>query len=286
MKIIYIIIISLAVCIDGFSQTARPAHKKIKAVKSKRSAGQAVAPAASPRVTITEQYLNGTAGKNQAADTSALKNAGNKSPFAGGIHAAPNAGEKFDTLSSNTNNTNNGDIQPVTAAPVAASNDTVFNTNTIIENGTTTNSGAVDRSGQAQFGQTNWGNTRSTVGESQWTIPPPVTASFSNEFPSAGNLSWTKNNIDTSIYSARYKSGDSWVTANYNSSGQRLDTRTEVPLTLLPATINTYISKLPTTLPVAAITKWQVLGKSDVYEIKTKTGKTIYVSSDGTEVSR
>ena len=150
----------------------------------------------------------------------------------------------------------------------------------------TTNSGAVDRSGQAQFGQTNWGNSRSTVGESQWTIPPPVTASFTKEFPSAGNLKWSRNNADTSIYSARYKSGDRWVTTNYSVSGQRLDTRTEVPLTLLPQNVSAYVSKMPSDLTVLTITKWEVLGKSDVYEIQTKTGKKIYVNDDGSEANR
>jgi len=282
MKIFYPIIL-LFICITSYSQTTTSQNKRTKTAKHlKKNTIQPSLPAAQPRITITEQYLKGTGGKYQNTDTAA-KSKGNKSPFAGGIHAAADAGEKFDTVSSITNNAAPENIAGV---PVAAPNDTVFNSNTINNNGITTNSGAVDRSGQAQFGQTNWGNSRSTVGQSQWTIPPPVSASFSKEFPTAGDLFWTRNSTDTSLYSARYKSGDRWVTSNYNTSGQRLDMRTEVPLTLLPQRVNAYISKLPANLPVTTISKWQVLGKADVYEIQTKTGKTIYVTDEGTEINR
>lgn len=285
MKTIYIIIIFSVFCFNGYSQTEKSVNKKVNRAKSFKNNTNRVGgsvKAAKPRVTATERYLKGTR-RNSNADTSSLKKAGNKSPFASGIHAAANAGEKFDTLQQNANNPNTGNV---TVTPVAAPNDTIFNTNTINNNGATINSGAVDRSGQAQFGQTNWGNSRSTVGESQWTIPPPVAASFNKEFPAAGDLTWTRNNADTSIYSARYKSGDTWVTTNYSVSGQRLDMRTEMPLTLLPRRVSAYVDKLPNNLQVSAISKWQVLGKPDVYEIQTRTGKTIYLNNEGKEVSR
>lgn len=284
MKLFYVFIL-LAFFVSGYSQTKRSAHKKTHSPKSFKNAvtPPGASKPAQPRETATDRYLKGPADKNPDANTSAVKNAGSKSAFAGGVHAAANAGEKFDTVSAKVNdaNTNN-----VTSSSGTFANDTIFNTNTVINNGVTTNSGAVDRSGQAQFGQTNWGNSRSTVGESQWTIPPPITASFSKEFPAAGNLTWTRNNTDTSIYSARYKSGETWITTNYNVSGQRLDMRTEMPLTLLPQPVSAYISKLPTDLQVSTISKWQVYGKPDVYEIQTRTGKTLYVNNDGTDSKR
>jgi hypothetical protein len=292
MKIIYILLL-LAICINSYSQTRRSGgYKKnhTKTYKNNLKGNELnnkindTVPVVKPRETATERYLKGTSVKNANADTS--KSTGTKSPFTSGIHPAANAGEKFDTTNGNlnVNNTNNDNV---VNSPVAAPNDTIFNTNTIsANNGVTTNSGAVDRSGQAQFGQTNWGNSRSTVGESQWTIPPPVSASFTKEFPSAGDLTWTRNNTDTSIYSARYKSGDTWVTTSYRVSGERLDMRTEVPLTLLPKRVSSYISKLPANSSVTTITKWQVLGKSDVYEIQTRTGKTMYVNNEGAEVNR
>ncbi len=281
MKFIYIILL-LVFSINSYSQTKKNSHKKkihSKALNNNSNQISSTNQIAKPRETATDRYLKGPANKNGNADTS--KNTANKNPFAGGIHAAANAGEKFDTLHSDANNAN---TQNVTGTSAASSNDTVFNTNTVTNNGLNTNSGAVDRSGQAQFGQTNWGNSRSTVGESQWTIPPPVTASFTKEFPSAGNLTWTRNNRDTSIYSARYKSGDTWVTTNYSVAGQRLDMRTEMPLTLLPQPVSAYLAKLPNNLQVSTISKWQVYGKPNVYEIQIRTGKTLYVNEEGAEV--
>ena len=61
--------------------------------------------------------------------------------------------------------------------------------------------------------------------------------------------------------------------------------RTEVPLVSLPQAVNNYISKLPATLQISTVSRWQVLGKADVYEIQTRSGKTIYVYNDGTEVN-
>lgn len=239
-----------------------------------------------PRETVTEKYLNGSLDGRGGADTSARKTIGRRSPFAVGVHAAPDAKEKFDTVNSNQN-ANNTSSGTTTAAvtPVAAPNDTIFNNNTVTDNNVNTNSGAIDRSGNAQFGQSNWGNSRSTVGESEWTVPPPVTASFTKEFPTARDAIWSRNGQDSTNYSARYKSGDSWITSNYTATGERLDMRSEVPMAKLPLAVSNYVSKLPTNLKVTTISKWQVLGKPDVYEIKTLAGKTFYVNSEGTEAT-
>lgn len=296
MKTLYIILIT-AICINGYSQTTKSVHNKINKTRSLKNTNRIkiahnqisdTAQAALPRETITEKYLKGPADRNAKADSSAAKNAAAKSPFVGGIHAAPNAGEKFDTTNKNINNiqnVNNANNANAAVTPVAAPNDTIFNANTITDNGVLTNSGAVDKSGHAQFGQSNWGNSRSTVGESQWTVPPPITASFIKEFPTAGSTTWSRNYKDTSIYVARYKAGDMWITTNYNASGQRLDMRTEVPLISLPQAVSAYISKMPTNLQVTTVSRWQVLGKADVYEIQTRTGKTIYVNNEGAEVN-
>lgn len=305
MKVLYIILF-VAFSLNGYSQTARSAHSKINKTRTSKNNNKVklsynrisdTAAVVKPRETVTEQYLKGTLDKNTHADTSASKSTAAKSPFVGGIHAAPGATTKLDTANrnvyninnvNNVNNANNADnvnSPNVTAVPVAAPNDTTFNVNTVTDNGELTNSGAVDRSGNAQFGQSNWGNSRSTVGESEWTVPPPITASFVKEFPTAANTTWSRNNKDTTIYSARYKAGDAWVTSNYSASGQRLDMRTEVPLVLLPQPVSNYVSKMPSNLQVTGITRWQVLGKADVYEIRTRAGKTIYVNNEGAEVN-
>jgi hypothetical protein len=231
-----------------------------------------------PRQTVTEKYLNGPARK--ASDTASSKSADAASPFVSGVHAADNAPKKFDT----TANSHSAKNQTANTT-IAGGNDTTFNVNTtLFQKGVTTNSGAVDRSGQAQFGQTNWGDSRSTVGESQWTIPPPITASFNKEFPASNTATWTRNNVDTTIYSAKYKSGSQWIITNYNSSGERLDMRTEVPLIQSPRPVSVYMAKQPANFKAASIYKLQVQGKADLYELETATGKRIYINNDGVEV--
>lgn len=248
---------------------------------------------AAPRQTVTERYLNGPERKSSATKNSTTNNAANNnpatngnstnaSPFVGGVYAGGNAGKTFDTLNT-SNNVNRGNNTSSTT--IRGGNDTTFNANTINNGGITTNSGAVDRSGQSQFGQTNWGSSRSTVGESQWTVPPPITASFNKQFPEANTATWTRNNVDTSIFSARYKSGVSWVTTNYNAAGQRLDMRTEYPLPQAPRPVSVFIAKQPANFEVVSIYKVEIQGKPDMYEVQTRNGKTIYVNNDGMEVN-
>ena len=234
-----------------------------------------------PRQTATDRYLNGPArnGKSGAASGSSGAS-GNANTFVSGVHAANNAAKTFDTTHRNTYSNSQ-----TTSTNIVGGNDTTFNSNTISQGGVSTNSGAVDRSGQAQFGQTNWGNSRGTIGESQWTIPPPITASFNKEFPASNSATWTRNNVDTTIYSARYRSGAQWVTTNYNTSGQRLDMRTEFPLLQPPRAVSVYMAKQPNGFKVQSIYQLQVQGKPDVYEVLTKTGKTIYLNTDGMETN-
>jgi hypothetical protein len=216
-----------------------------------------------------------------------------KSPFVSGIHAAPNAEKKLDTnnragTNVNTNRTTTSSTSSTVGVVVPGGNDTTFNVNTIgSTNSVNTNSGAVDRSGQSQFGQTNWGrNERNTIGESQWTVPPPITSSFNKEFPSANSATWIRNNVDTTQYSVRYKTGATWVTSTYNGSGNRLDMRTEIPLVQAPTPVSIYLSKQPSNFKINSISRLQVQGKPDVYELRLSNGKTAYVNNDGMEVKQ
>jgi len=168
---------------------------------------------------------------------------------------------------------------------IAGANDTTFNVNTLRASGTTTNLGAVDRSGQAQFGQSNWGNSRSTVGEGQWTVPPPLTASFNREFPSVGSTTWERNFIDTSIYSAKHKRGVQWVTTRYHTKGQRIDTRTEYTVLQPPRGVVVFSARQSADFKIARIYKLQLQGRPEVYEVETTSGKKVYINSDGIEVN-
>jgi hypothetical protein len=228
---------------------------------------------------ITEQRLNGPAGTTTTG--SSAKTPANETPFANGVHAADNAAKTFDSLNTNANTIHRN---TQTGVNVAAANDTTFNVNTARQNSVNTNAGAVDRSGQSQFGQTNWGrNARNTVGESQWTVPPPITSTFNKEFPAANSATWTRNNVDTTIYSARYKSGESWVTSRYNAAGERIDTRFEVPMVQAPRPVSVYLAKQPSNFRITSISRLQIEGKPEVFEIITAAGKTIYINNDGME---
>jgi len=158
---------------------------------------------------------------------------------------------------------------------VAGGNDTTFNVHMIADPGITTSLGAVDRSGQAQFGQSNWGNSRSTVGESQWTVPPPITPSFNKNFQVVNSGAWARNNMDTSISSTKYKSGARWLTTSYNISGQRLKEKSEYPLLQPPRAALVYAAKQPPNFQISKIYRLQIQGKADVYEIETTSGKYI-----------
>ena len=241
-----------------------------------------------PRETITERYLKSSATTRFSHDSSHRTAADSSSgPFVTGIHPANNAAKTYDTLNTpaNANNVNGATSVNAGSTSIEPANDTVFNANSIKENGITTTSGAVDRSGQAQFGQANWGDSRGTVGEGQWTVPPPITASFNKQFPAVNNATWTRNNRDTSIFSARYNNGTSWIIMNYNAAGERLDMRTEFSLPQPPRPVSIFIAKQPADFQAAAIYRLQVPGKPDLYEIQTKTGRTIYINNDGNTVS-
>jgi len=296
MKTILISVIAGFICLQVNSQVTRRTATKTSATKVTRkntpnkttpgkAAGQRSAqsntPSVKTRQTITESRLNGPDGVN--ASTRPAKTTTKESPFVNGVHPAENADRSLDTVAANSNSVNLNSQDNVI---IASANDTTFNANTKSQNGVNTTSGAVDRSGQSQFGQTNWGrDTRNTVGESQWTIPPPVTSTFNKEFPTANSATWSRNNADTSIYSARYRSGANWVTSSYNSSGERLGTRFEIPLVQAPRAVSVYLAKQPSTIRIASISRLQIQGKPEVYEIKTANGKTVYVNNDGMETA-
>jgi hypothetical protein len=46
-----------------------------------------------------------------------------------------------------------------------------------------------------------------------------------------------------------------------------------------------FIAKQPKNFHVTSIYRVQVQGKPEIYELQTKTGKTVYVNNDGMEVS-
>jgi hypothetical protein len=229
-----------------------------------------------------------SATQRQATNSSNTSSASSaKSPFVGGIQAAPNADKALNksanssrTTRSSNNNTNSVGVN------VAGGNDTTFNVNTVNQGGVTTNSGAVDRSGQSQFGQTNWGrNNRNTVGESQWTVPPPITSSFNKQYPGANSVEWQRNNADTTQFTARYNFGGTWVTTTYNNGGEKLETRTEIPLVQAPRPVSVYLAKQPSNFTITSIYRLQLHGKPQVYEVKTSAGKTIYINDDGMETA-
>jgi hypothetical protein len=212
--------------------------------------------------------------KNQAAPAA--------SPFVSGITAAPNAARTFDTVVT-TGPAASGTVGTV----IPGGNDTTFNSNTIAPtSGVGSTSGAVDRSGQSQFGQTNWGRNehRNTVGESQWTIPPPITASFNREFPEQNQATWIRNQVDTNQYSVRYRQGANWVTSTYDASGTRINMRTDIPLVQAPAPVSGFIAKQPSTFQVASISRINLQGRPEVYELRLANGQSTYVNNDGMEV--
>ncbi len=273
-----IIILFLSWGLNSFSQTTTNKSKSKKSKTTLSSQTTANNSLAKPRQTITEKYLNGNRAANEASKT-AVKDS---SPFVSGIHAAPNAKKVYDSIPPANPNSIEHNTRATTSTAVIG--DTIANANTVIESGIPTTSGAVDKSGQTQFGQSNWGSSRGTVGESQWTVPPPVTSSFVKEYPTATNIAWIRSATDSSVYSARYKAGAEWIVSSYNATGNRLDRRTEISLQQLPQTVDTYMKGQPATFQATYINRLQIQGKPEVYEIRTKSGQVIYLDMEGREV--
>lgn len=286
MKAAFIVFVTVANT-AAFGQVARSAGEvdRLRAINKTTAPGtsRAGSNTASGAQKNTTPPANSTSQNRHRAVNSRGENTA--SPFAGGIHAAGNASKPFDIPAAGNNNRLNRRGNNTISSTVPGGNDTTFNINTIAQSGVTTTSGAIDRSGQAQFGQTNWGRSRSTVGESQWTVPPPITASFNKELPAQNSATWSRNNVDTTLYSAGYKLGAHWVTTNYNRAGQRLDTRTEYPLIQPPRAVTVFMAKQPPGFDIESIYKVQVRGKPDAYEIRTKSGKTIYLNTEGMRIN-
>lgn len=294
MKILFYILI-IFISNSSYSQGKKTPAKRAKPFKAgfetvvtnHTGDGPAVStsnttPVIPARQTVTEQRLNGET-KAKPAGSAAEDKGGvsSRSPFVGGIYPKTNADKTFDTSGANVNNTMN----IVFTNTTGNSTDTIGNINTLNQGPVTTTSGTVDRSGQAQFGQTNWGESRRVVGESQWTVPPPVTTAFNKEFPLVTNATWARNNLDSTIYSARYRSGNYWITANYNPIGERLETITEIPYAEAPLPIRNLYSTRFNGIEIVTINRIQVMGKRDMYELKTRNGRTIYLNNEGAEVN-
>jgi hypothetical protein len=156
------------------------------------------------------------------------------------------------------------------------------------------NSGQVNALNQNQMAPPpqNWGNNqsadnkwgRNTIGESQWTPTSTIASSFTRDFPNVSGATWIRDVRDTTIYSARYRTGDYWTTSTYNTSGSRIDTRTELPLTNLPRPVSLYSDKQrANNLQLEQITKIERTAKSIIYEVRLNSGRVVYINSDGVE---
>jgi hypothetical protein len=62
-----------------------------------------------------------------------------------------------------------------------------------------------------------------------------------------------------------------------------MDTRFEIPLVQAPRPVSVYLAKQPSNIRLTSISRLQIQGRPEVYEIKTANGKTIYINNDGIE---
>ena len=291
MKTLSVCILFALFCLQANSQATRKTITQSKTTTTKSSTtGKTPNAATSQQVKSRNPVAPGRTSTStnsaKAAPTESTSTPKSESPFVGGIHPAKDAAKTFDTLNAATGATSNASAQAGITTTSVVGTDTIHNVNTTIENGVSTNSGAVDKSGQSQFGQTNWGrNSRNTVGESQWTVPPPVTTAFRRDFPDAASTTWRKNLTDSSLYFARYRSGANWAYTTYNANGERVSTHIEIPLVQAPRSVSVYLAKQPDDVRLTSISRLQMEGKPEVYEIKTSNGKTIYINNDGVETT-
>jgi hypothetical protein len=111
--------------------------------------------------------------------------------------------------------------------------------------------------------------------------PKQVANSFAADYPNAGNVVWTKSRGNwTSAYTVNgYR-----TVATYHANGKRVDTRTYYPVAQPPQPVVVYQQSAPS-IKLGRIIQIDVPGSTPVYQLRTSTGKLLYVNNSGVVVT-
>jgi hypothetical protein len=111
--------------------------------------------------------------------------------------------------------------------------------------------------------------------------PHQVTSSFTAEYPNASNVVWTKSRGD---WTSAYNVNGYRTVATYHANGKRVDTRTYYPVAQPPQPVIIYQQSVPS-IKLGRIIQIDLPGSTPVYQLRTTTGKLLYVNSAGAVVT-
>lgn len=127
-----------------------------------------------------------------------------------------------------------------------------------------------------------WG--RNTLGESQWTPSPSISAGFSKDYPEVTDITWMRDARDTSNFSVRYRNGNWWSVSTYSGAGARLDTRTQLDFDDLPRPVSFFIERHFVNTHPQKVVRVERPYKIDFYELRFSAGRVVYIDGDGREI--
>jgi hypothetical protein len=71
-------------------------------------------------------------------------------------------------------------------------------------------------------------------------VPSAVSASFNKLYPDINNAQWE---LEKGVYEANFRNGTDKKSATFDKAGNLIETETEIKAEVLPAAVQTYISK-------------------------------------------
>jgi hypothetical protein len=107
--------------------------------------------------------------------------------------------------------------------------------------------------------------------------PAPVLKSFTTDYPNITDATWSNSKGN---WSATYNSNGMQTVTTYHANGTRMDTRTTYPVAQAPQAVLTYQQNNPgfTASRIIMISRPDM---NDIYELRSSTGQTIYIDTNG-----
>jgi hypothetical protein len=122
-------------------------------------------------------------------------------------------------------------------------------------------------------------NTNNNVNVSG--VPSKVQAAFASEYGNLGNVRWTKSRGNWTATGGAFGSS----IATYHANGQRIDTRTYIPVAQAPQPVVIYRQRVGPSVTIGKILKIDLPGSQDVYQVTRSNGQVVYLNNSGTVIS-
>lgn len=108
--------------------------------------------------------------------------------------------------------------------------------------------------------------------------PAPVLKSFTTDYPDITTANWSNSRGN---WTATYTTNGMQTVTTYHANGNRVDTRTTYPVSAAPQAVLTYQQNNPS-FKASRIVMISRPDQSDIYELRSTSGETIYIDGNGT----